>query len=47
MKVLVSYFSASGVTKNVASRLADLLNADLEEIKPTRTYSDADLDWHD
>lgn len=47
MKVLVSYFSASGVTKNVASRLADLLNADLEEIKPTRTYSDADLDWQD
>ena len=47
MKVLVSYFSASGATKDVASLLARLLDADLEEIKPTSKYSDEDLDWQD
>lgn len=45
MKILVSYFSASGVTKKVSTQLADLLNADLEEIKPIQKYSNEDLDW--
>ena len=31
-KKLVAYFSASGVTKNVAERLANIANADLFEI---------------
>ena len=45
MKILVSYFSASGVTKKVATQLANLLHADLEEIKPVQKYSGEDLDW--
>ena len=45
MKILVSYFSASGVTKKVSTQLADLLNADLEEIKPIQKYYTEDLDW--
>ncbi len=46
-KILVAYFSASGVTKNAAEKLAKAANADLFEIKPVRPYSDADLDWTD
>ena len=45
MKILVSYFSASGVTKGAATQLANLLHADLEEIIPIQKYSDEDLDW--
>lgn len=33
-KVLVSYFSASGVTKKVALNIADFIGADLYEITP-------------
>ncbi len=44
-KKLVAYFSATGVTKNVAKRLAETINADLFEIKPKILYTDADLDW--
>ena len=46
-KVLVAYFSASGVTKGVAEQLAAVAGADLYEIKPERPYTDADLDWTD
>lgn len=46
MKILVSYFSASGVTKNVATKLAKLLNGDLEEIKPVSEYTKDDLNWN-
>lgn len=46
-KVLVAYFSASGVTKNAAEKLAKAANADLFEIKPVRPYTDADLNWTD
>lgn len=42
---LVAYFSASGVTKRVAERLAKAADADLFEIKPAVPYSQADLDW--
>lgn len=45
MKVLVAYFSASGVTKGVAQQLAEVAGADLHEIKPAQPYTDADLDW--
>ena len=45
MKILVSYFSASGVTKEVATQLANLSHADLEEIKPIQKYSNEDLNW--
>ncbi|MCI7349515.1 MAG: flavodoxin [Ruminococcus sp.] len=44
-KKLVAYFSASGVTKSAAERLAKAAGADLFEIKPEQPYSKADLDW--
>ncbi len=44
-KVLVAYFSASGVTKKLASKLAIAIGAELHEIKPEKPYTDADLDW--
>ena len=47
MKVLVAYFSASGVTKGAAEQLAAVASADLHEIKPAQPYTDADLDWRD
>ena len=47
MKTLVTYFSASGVTKGVAERLAKVAGADLMEIAPAQPYTDADLDWRD
>lgn len=45
-KILISYFSASGVTKSVASKISATLNGDLFEIVPQEKYSDEDLDWH-
>lgn len=45
MKKLVAYFSASGVTKAAAERLAKEAGADLFEIKPEIPYTRADLDW--
>lgn len=44
-KVLVAYFSASGVTGKLAARLAGLIGADLFEIIPEKPYTAADLDW--
>lgn len=44
-KKLVAYFSASGVTKVAAERLAKAADADLFEIKPQTPYTRADLDW--
>ena len=44
-KVLVAYFSASGVTAKVANKLAKATEADLFEIKPAQPYTSADLDW--
>ena len=44
-KVLVSYFSASGVTKRVAEKVSTAINGDLFEIEPVEKYTDADLDW--
>lgn len=45
MKKLVAYFSASGVTRTAARRVAEAADADLFEIKPVEPYSNADLDW--
>lgn len=47
MKTLVAYFSASGVTANVAKLLAEAAEADLFEIKPAVPYTNADLNWMD
>ena len=44
-KILVSYFSASGVTKNVAEKIANAINATLFEIEPVQKYTSEDLDW--
>ncbi len=44
-KKIVTYFSASGVTKNVAERLAKVAEADLFEIKPVEPYTEADIKW--
>ena len=46
-KKLVAYFSASGVTKAAAERLAKAIGADLFEIKPKIPYTRADLNWTD
>ena len=44
-KILVSYFSASGVTKNVATKIAESIQGDLFEIEPKEKYTNQDLDW--
>ena len=46
-KVLVAYFSASGVTKSVAEKIADENGYDIFEIVPEEIYTPADLDWTD
>ena len=46
-KVLVSYFSASGVTKGVAENIAEIVDGDLFEIEPVEKYTNADLNWMD
>lgn len=44
-KTLVAYFSASGVTEDVAKKIAGELGAELHEIAPAQPYTAADLDW--
>ena len=46
-KILVSYFSASGVTKGVAEKISNLVNGELFEIEPVVKYTKEDLDWTD
>ena len=46
-KTLVAYFSASGVTAKLAKNLTEAAVADLYEIKPAVTYTNADLNWQD
>lgn len=46
-KILVAYFSATGITKGVAEHIANGLNADIYEIVPEEPYTDADLDYND
>ena len=46
-KLLVAYFSASGVTKKVAQKMANAAQADLVEIAPKERYTKADLNWMD
>lgn len=46
-KTLVAYFSASGTTMDVASRLARMTDSDLFAIVPADPYTSADLDWRD
>ena len=46
-KVLVAYFSASGVTARAAKEIAAATGGELFEIAPALPYSRADLDWTD
>lgn len=46
-KTLVAFFSASGVTRQIAQKLAVAAQADLYEIKPAVPYTQADLNWRD
>lgn len=46
-KNLVAYFSASGVTKQVAQNLSQAIISDIYEIQPKELYTDADLNWMD
>ena len=43
MKILVAYFSASGITKEVAQSMQNAVQT--FEITPKVPYSKADLDW--
>lgn len=45
MKRLVTYFSASGVTRKAAEELATVAKADIHEIRPAEPYTREDLDW--
>lgn len=45
MRSLVTYFSASNVTAEVARTLAEAVGADLFEIKPQKPYTRADLNY--
>lgn len=42
---LVAYFSASGITAEVAENLAEAIGADLFEVAPAVQYTNDDLDW--
>ena len=44
-KLLVAYFSASGVTAQAAETIAETIGAYLYEIRPETPYTPADLDW--
>ena len=46
-KILVAYFSATGNTKTLAETAAEVLGADLYEIKPEFPYTEEDLDYKD
>ena len=46
-KKLVAYFSASGITADVAGKLAEAAGADLYEIRPQVPYTNEDLNWMD
>ncbi|MCR5809261.1 MAG: NAD(P)H-dependent oxidoreductase [Clostridiales bacterium] len=46
-KKLVAFFSASGVTAELAGRIAKEAGAELFEIRPAVPYTKADLNWMD
>ena len=47
MKKLVTFFSASSVTRKAAEELAKVADANLYEIRPKEPYTAKDLDWRD
>lgn len=46
-RVLVAYFSATGNTAEIAQSLQEILSADLYEIVPQQSYTEADLNYSD
>ena len=46
-KILIAYFSASGVTARAAKEMAQAVGAELYEIRPVQPYTSADLNWTD
>ena len=46
-KKLVAFFSASGSTRKLAGTLAEVVGADIYEIKPATLYTGKDLNWND
>ena len=46
-KTLVVYFSCTGNTKSLAETAADILGADLYEIRPEQPYTANDLNYND
>ena len=46
-KILVAYFSATGVTARVAQKVAEATGGEVYAITPAKPYTDADLDWRD
>lgn len=46
-RTLVAFFSAGGVTGQVAEKLAEVTNGELFEIRPAVPYTKEDLDWTD
>ena len=46
MKTLIAYFSAeNGTTAAIAQKLAEIIRADLFEIRPQKPYTKADLNY--
>ena len=45
MRALITYFSASGVTKGVAENIKEVIGGDIFEIAPVTRYTSEDLDW--
>ena len=46
-KSIVVYYSAQNHTKNIATKIATDINADIFEIEPAQAYTESDLDWTD
>lgn len=46
-KVLVAYFSATGVTASAAQKVAEATGGEVYAITPAKPYTNADLDWRD
>ncbi len=45
-KKLVAFFSASGSTRKLADNLAEVVGAEIYEIKPETPYTTQDLNWN-
>ncbi len=44
---LIAYFSATGVTKRVAEKIASITDSDIFEIEAKEKYTSEDLNWND